>query len=91
MLHEQQSLEEELPEFTAEIKKLRAENSHFEKLYAQLEKLDNEIHRHEADIEPISDEHMEELKKNRLSIKDEMHDMLMAIKKGGSCCGGHCH
>lgn len=91
MLHEHKSLEEEMPEFTAEIEKLRKENTHFEKLYTKLEKLDNEIHRHEADIEPISDEHMEDLKKDRLKIKDEMHNMLVAIKGGGSCCGGHCH
>lgn len=89
MLHEHKSLEEELPEFSGEIEKLRKDNTHFEKLYAKLEKLDNEIHRHEADIDPVSDEHIEELKKDRLKLKDELHDMLVAAK--GGCCGGGCH
>jgi uncharacterized protein YdcH (DUF465 family) len=36
------------------------------------------VHRAETDVEPLSDEHLEELKKKRLSLKDQLYALLKA-------------
>ncbi|MGJ3258988.1 MAG: YdcH family protein [Rhodospirillales bacterium] len=72
MSHTPNELTEEFPEQAALIHKLRAENTHFAKLCGKHHTLNREIHRGETDIEPMDDMHLEELKKARLALLDEI-------------------
>ncbi|WP_111670317.1 YdcH family protein [Algoriphagus litoralis] len=69
-------LTEEFPEFEAKIHELKAENEHFKKLFEAYDEVDHEIYRIESDAEPASDETANQLRINRLRLKDELYFML---------------
>jgi len=71
-------LAEEFPEAAEKIHALKASNAHFAKLADEYHELNRQIHRIETDIEPTSDEHQTELRKQRLALKDEIFAMLKA-------------
>lgn len=54
------------------ITRLKQENSHFARIAEEYHELNREVHRHESEAEPLSDEHAEELKKKRLAMLDEI-------------------
>ena len=76
MTHTPHELAEEFPEFKQQLHDLKVSNSHFVKLADEYHHLNREIHRIEAGIEGVTDEHAEELKKQRLALKDEIYEML---------------
>lgn len=78
MLHEKHDLVHELPEHKDRIHDLKMNNNHFAKMFDEYHELDHEIHRIETGIENTSDEYLEERKKNRLYLKDEMLKMIRA-------------
>ncbi len=78
MTHTPHELHEEFPEFAEKIHEMKVANSHFGKLAEDYHRLNREIHRAETDIEPTTDEHLEEMKKERLSLKDEIFGILQA-------------
>ena len=78
MHNEQHDLTHEFPEFKERIHTLKAENAHFRRLYDEYHELDAQAHRAGTDVEPVSDEHAEELKKQRLLLKDELYSILKA-------------
>jgi len=76
MSHVPHGLHEEFPQSAAKISKLKIGDAHFARLADRYEHLNREIHRIETDIEPASDEVLEQLKKERLKLKDEISSML---------------
>lgn len=78
MLHEKHDLVHELPEYRDQIHNLKMHNNHFAKMFAEYHDLDHEIHRIETGIENTSDEYLENRKKQRLFLKDEMVKLLKA-------------
>lgn len=78
MHNEQHDLSHEFPEYRERIHALKAENAHFRRLYDEYHALDRQVHRAGTDVEPVSDEHAEELKKQRLLLKDELYSILKA-------------
>lgn len=78
MTHVPHGLHEEFPTAAASITRLRIGDAHFARLAESYESLNREIHRLETDIAPASDEAIEELKKRRLRLKDEIAAMLRA-------------
>lgn len=76
MSHTPHELAEEFPEQAARIHALREENPHFAKLSEDYHALNREIHRGESDVEPMDDLHLEDLKKKRLSMLDEISAFL---------------
>lgn len=78
MLHEKHDLVHELPEFRDQIHNLKMSNNHFAKMFDEYHDLDHEIHRIETGIENTSDEYLEDRKKQRLYLKDEMVKLLQA-------------
>jgi uncharacterized protein YdcH (DUF465 family) len=70
------NLSEEFPEFKDKIHKLKVSNHHFSKLYEKYQAIDNEIYRIEEEIETPSDAYTEDLKKQRLKLKDELCALL---------------
>jgi uncharacterized protein YdcH (DUF465 family) len=84
MSHVPHELHEEFPEHADALHALKVSNAHFAKLSDEYHNVNREIHRIETDIEPASDEALEELKKQRLHLKDEIAALLAASESTGS-------
>ncbi|MEK6559716.1 MAG: DUF465 domain-containing protein [Planctomycetota bacterium] len=80
MQHEHHGLIHEFPEYREEIHNLKMSNEHFRELFDEYHKLDREIFRVENNIEARSETAFEELKKRRLTLKDELFRMLRQSK-----------
>ena len=76
MQSEHHALANEFPEFRDKIHDLKMSDENFQKLFDEYHKLDREVYRVEYDIEPRSDTALEELKKRRLALKDELYNIL---------------
>ena len=81
MHNEQHDLSHEFPEYRDRIHTLKMESAHFRTLFDEYHNLDRQVHRADTDVEPLSDEHAEELKKRRLKLKDELYALLKADSK----------
>lgn len=81
MLGDKHDLVHELPEFRERIHELKVSNRHFAKLFDEYDELDHQIRRGETQVEVHSDEFMEELKKKRLALKDELFHMLQQAEQ----------
>ena len=75
---EKHDLLHELPEYKDRIHELKVSNNHFAKIFSNYHDVDHEIHRIEEGIETPADEYIEELKKKRLQMKDELFAMIKA-------------
>ena len=73
---EQHNLIHEFPELRERIHEMKVGDNHFARLFDEYHELDHEIHRIEQEVEPTSDAYLEELKKKRLHLKDELYAML---------------
>ncbi len=73
---EKHDLLHELPEYKKVIHQLKVSDRHFAKLFTEYHDLDHEIHRFESGIDNCDDAHLEERKKLRLSLKDQMLGMI---------------
>lgn len=69
-------LTEEFPEFETKINNLKTENTHFKKMFETYDELDHEIYRIESDAEPASDDVLNELRMERVRLKDEIFQFL---------------
>ena len=69
-------LTDEFPEFETKIHDLKVEDEHFKKLFDEYDEVDHEIYKIESDAEPASDETVNQLRINRLRLKDEIYLML---------------
>ena len=78
MSHTPHELTEEFPDLADEIHALKTSDAHFAKLADEYHELNRQIHRIETDVEPASDEHQTELRKQRMALKDELYNMLKA-------------
>jgi len=76
MLVEKHDLHHEFPEFHDQIHNLKVSDKHFAKLFAEYHDKDHEIHRIEQGSEVSSDDYLENLKKQRLLLKDQLFAML---------------
>jgi uncharacterized protein YdcH (DUF465 family) len=72
MLGEKHDLIHELPEHKDQIHNLKMNNKHFEKLFDKYHDMDHQIRRIEEGIETPDDNYTEQLKKERLQLKDEL-------------------
>jgi len=75
MLTEKHDLVHELPEHRDTIRNLKMTNNHFARLFDQYHEVDHEVHRIETGVENTSDDYLEERKKVRLHLKDELFRM----------------
>lgn len=77
MFGEHHHLATEFPEYKDRIHELKTgNNAHFNKLYDKYNIVDNNIYRIEEGIETTDDDYLEMLKKQRLSLKDELFSMI---------------
>jgi len=66
----------ELPEYRNQIHDLKMKDTHFAKLFESYHEVDHEVHRIETGAENCADEYLEEKKKVRLQLKDELFALL---------------
>ncbi|MCP5208795.1 MAG: DUF465 domain-containing protein [Hahellaceae bacterium] len=78
MTVEKHDLHSEFPEFNQQIHDLKISNAHFSKLFDEYHELDHEVRRIENGVENTSDDYLEEKKKTRLNLKDQLFTMLKA-------------
>ncbi|MCB1416483.1 MAG: YdcH family protein [Phyllobacteriaceae bacterium] len=69
-------LAEEFPEHAEKIHEMKVGNAHFAKLFDEYHEVNRAIHRAETNIEPTDDFHMEDMRKQRMRLKDELFGML---------------
>ena len=67
---------DEFPEYKEQIHTLKTSNAHFQSLLTKWEEVDKRIARAESRIELMSEEQEEQLRRNRLALKDEIYAML---------------
>lgn len=72
------SLANEFPEFKDTIHTLKMNDAHFAKQFDAYNKLDREILRIEEGVENAGNTDLENLKKQRLALKDELYAALKA-------------
>lgn len=71
---------EEFPEYREQILTLKMNNAHFAGLLEKWEAIDKQIARAESRIELMSEDEEEQLRKQRLTLKDELYAMLRNSK-----------
>ena len=76
MLGEKHDLIHEFPEYKDKIHELKTTNEHFAKLFKEYHEIEHEVRRIEEGIETTSDDYLEEQKKKRLYLKDQLFEML---------------
>lgn len=76
MSHTPHELAEEFPDHAERMHDLRGSDAHFAKIYDAYHTVNRATHRAETDVEPASDEHISELRKERMRLKDEVYAYL---------------
>ena len=64
------------PEFRELITQLKTSDHHFSRLFDKHNELDQQIKNKEAHIEPGSQLEIEQLKKEKLALKDQLYTLL---------------
>ena len=77
MSHTPHELAEEFPEHTEIMHDLRETDAHFTKLSDAYHSVNRAVHRAETDVEPTSEDHLVEMRKERMHLKDEIYRYLM--------------
>jgi hypothetical protein len=78
MTHVPHELHEEFPDDYEVLHRLQVEDAHFARLADEYHGINRQIHRIESNVEPASDVHSEELRRQRLRLKDEIAGLLRA-------------
>lgn len=75
-------LEQDFPEMKDAITVLKTGNAHFSRLYATYNRLTGKVEDLEEHDMPVSDFTLEDMKKQRVKLKDELYHMLLAFRAG---------
>lgn len=76
MFGENHDLHHEFPEFKDKIHELKMSDGHFQRLFKEYDEIVHKLHQIEQEIETPSDDVIEEMKKQRLHLKDQLFVML---------------
>lgn len=80
---EHHDLHHDFPEYLDHIHELQASSEQFGDLYDQYHQVTREVERLEEEDVPVDDFTIENMKKQRVWLKDQMYRMLVAYKNGG--------
>ncbi|MDI7863251.1 YdcH family protein [Rhizobiaceae bacterium n13] len=69
-------LADEFPDYADRMRELKMNDAHFARLFAEYHEVNRAIHRAETNVEPVGDTHMENMRKSRMVLKDEIYGML---------------
>jgi len=78
MSHTPHELHEEFPEFAAKITELKTGGGRFAQMADAYHELNRAVHRMETGLEAVADEVLEDFKKKRLALKDDIAALLKA-------------
>lgn len=78
MSHVPHELHEEFPDLAEKMTQLKTKNAHFARLAEEYHEVNRSVHRAETRVEPMDDLAMDELRKKRAKLKDEIYAMLRA-------------
>lgn len=78
MSHTPHELNEEFPEHADRIHALKTSDAHFGKLFDEYHDVNRAVHRAETDVEPTDDANLENMRKQRMVLKDEIYALLSA-------------
>ena len=81
MSESKHDLATEFPQFKEAIHELKTNNAHFLKLFEQYHDLNKTIYRSETRIDLKTDDEEEQLRRERLKLKDELYSMLTEASK----------
>lgn len=76
MSHTPHELADEFPQHVDRIHDLKQSNAHFARLCEQYHELNRAIHRAETRVDAVTEAHEAVLRRQRLSLKDEIARML---------------
>ena len=76
MSHTPHELAADFPEHADQLHALKLHDTHFQKLADRYHEVNREVHRAETNIEPTSDEHLTNMRKERMTLKDEIYTIL---------------
>ena len=79
MLDEIHNLFYELPEHRETIEFLNNKNEHFARMFDEYHEINHEILLIENEEQPASDFYLEDKKKRRLQLKDQLYQMIQAV------------
>jgi len=66
----------DFPEFETKIHELKLEDTYFKKLFEEYDAIDHQIYKIETEIEPTSDDVLNNLRMERVHKKDEIYNYL---------------
>ena len=75
---EHHDLHHEFPEMSEAIRELKMSNAHFAKLFEAYHDSTDDVEGLQGQGVPVADATMDEMKKQRVKLKDELYDMLVA-------------
>jgi len=84
---EHHDLNHEFPNLTDAIAALKSQHNHFARLSDEYEHVTKEIERLEEEDVPVDDFTIEEMKKKRIKLKDDLYQMLVAFQAGQRTAG----
>lgn len=79
---ERHDLHHELPDMDDAIHVLKSGNAHFARLFAAYHRLTGRVEDLEENDMPVADFTLEDMKKQRIKLKDELYQMLLAFRAG---------
>ena len=79
---EHHDLHHEFPELTDAIHALKTHHHHFAKLFDEYHHTTKEVERLEEEDIPVDDFTIEDMKKKRIRLKDELYQMIVAYQAG---------
>jgi uncharacterized protein YdcH (DUF465 family) len=71
-------------EYREQVTQLKAEDAHFAQIFDEHDALDAKIKRMEAHVEPATHLEIEQLKKQKLHLKDEVYIRLLKAKQASA-------
>lgn len=79
---EHHDFRQEFPEFADAIDALNAGNARFTQLFGSYQRLTGRVEDLEAHDMPVADFTLEDMKKQRVRLKDELYHLLLAFRAG---------
>lgn len=75
------TIAESFPELKESLHYLKTHNHHFINILSKYEKIDDKIYRIEDELDILDDTSFENLKKERITLKDQIYNMLINHKQ----------
>lgn len=79
---EHHDLQSEFPDMKDAIEALRGANAHFSRLFDSYHRLTGRVEDLEEHDMPVADFTLEDMKKQRVKLKDELYHILLAFRAG---------